>query len=261
MGPAAAARIALERTHSNGHEFVLHFDVDAISDFQATNYPGSGGLTLDEVREALEVFAQAEESVRDRSHRLQSGEGSRRQRRQDRHRFACRHTRKAAGGVQSCCTRCLSRRRSRRKANTDRACDTFGRAGERARSRDFYGEPGSGTCCGAGRSVVIRFAGRRICRSRKNCPKPPENPASLLLENSLRGEISLDHHLRCRRRPGGCARLIPKDDARDRSIFHGQACHVRRTSSLEKSFPGTTTTGSFQRRGCVRSAATSNTKR
>lgn len=58
MGAAAAARIALERTHSNGHEFVLHFDVDAISDFQATNYPGSGGLTLDEVREALEVFAQ-----------------------------------------------------------------------------------------------------------------------------------------------------------------------------------------------------------
>ena len=58
MGAAAAARIALERTHSNGHEFVLHFDVDVIADFQATNYPGSGGLTLDEVREALEVFAQ-----------------------------------------------------------------------------------------------------------------------------------------------------------------------------------------------------------
>jgi len=57
MGAAAAARIALERTHSNGHEFVLHFDVDVIADFQATNYPGSGGLTLDEVREALEVFA------------------------------------------------------------------------------------------------------------------------------------------------------------------------------------------------------------
>ena len=58
MGAAAAARIALERTHSNGHEFVLHFDVDVIADFQATNYSGSGGLTLDEVREALEVFAQ-----------------------------------------------------------------------------------------------------------------------------------------------------------------------------------------------------------
>ncbi|HKN60891.1 MAG TPA: arginase family protein [Candidatus Acidoferrales bacterium] len=57
MGAAAAARIALERTHSNGHEFVLHFDVDVIADFRATNYPGSGGLTLDEVREALEVFA------------------------------------------------------------------------------------------------------------------------------------------------------------------------------------------------------------
>jgi arginase len=58
MGAAAAARIAIERTHSNGHEFILHFDVDVIADFQATNYPGSGGLTLDEVREALEVFAQ-----------------------------------------------------------------------------------------------------------------------------------------------------------------------------------------------------------
>jgi arginase len=58
MGAAAAARIAIERTHSNGHEFILHFDVDVVADFQATNYPGSGGLTLDEVREALEIFAQ-----------------------------------------------------------------------------------------------------------------------------------------------------------------------------------------------------------
>jgi arginase len=57
-GAAAAAQTAIERTHSNGHEFVLHFDVDVIADFQATNYPGSEGLTLDEVREALEVFAQ-----------------------------------------------------------------------------------------------------------------------------------------------------------------------------------------------------------
>jgi len=30
--------------------------VDVIENLQATNYPGSGGLTLDEVREALEVF-------------------------------------------------------------------------------------------------------------------------------------------------------------------------------------------------------------
>ena len=58
MGAAAAAKMALERIHAGGSEFVLHLDVDVISDFQATNYPGSGGLTLDDVREALEVFAQ-----------------------------------------------------------------------------------------------------------------------------------------------------------------------------------------------------------
>lgn len=57
-GVAAAAREAVERVHGNVHEFVLHFDVDVISDFAATNYPGTGGLTLEDVREALEVFAQ-----------------------------------------------------------------------------------------------------------------------------------------------------------------------------------------------------------
>jgi len=56
-GAAAAAKSAVERIHANGYEFILHFDVDVIADFQATNYPGSGGLSLDEVRAALEVFA------------------------------------------------------------------------------------------------------------------------------------------------------------------------------------------------------------
>ena len=56
MGASAAALAAIDRIHANGYEFILHFDVDVIADFQATNYPGSGGLTLDEVREALEVF-------------------------------------------------------------------------------------------------------------------------------------------------------------------------------------------------------------
>src|ERR1700756_598655 len=56
MGAAAAAQAAVERIHANGYEFILHFDVDVIADFQATNYPGSGGLTLDDVRQALEVF-------------------------------------------------------------------------------------------------------------------------------------------------------------------------------------------------------------
>lgn len=58
MGAAAAAQAAVERIHSSSHEFVLHFDVDVISGFQATNYPNSEGLSLEEVREALMVFAQ-----------------------------------------------------------------------------------------------------------------------------------------------------------------------------------------------------------
>lgn len=58
LGPAAAAKAAVERIETNGYEFVLHLDVDAISGFTATNYPSSDGLTLDEVREALSVFTQ-----------------------------------------------------------------------------------------------------------------------------------------------------------------------------------------------------------
>lgn len=58
VGVGVAANRALERIHASGSEFVLHFDVDVIADFQATNYPGSGGLTLDDVREALQIFAQ-----------------------------------------------------------------------------------------------------------------------------------------------------------------------------------------------------------
>jgi arginase len=57
-GAAEAAKIALDRIHANNSEFVLHLDVDVIADFPATNFPGSGGLTLDDVREALGVFAQ-----------------------------------------------------------------------------------------------------------------------------------------------------------------------------------------------------------
>jgi arginase len=58
VGAAAAARLALERVHAANHEFILHFDVDTISaeEFPWTNYPGSGGLSLNEVRDALRVF-------------------------------------------------------------------------------------------------------------------------------------------------------------------------------------------------------------
>src|SRR6202044_4287593 len=58
MGAAAAARAAVERVHGNVNEFALHFDVDVIAGFTATNYPAQDGLSMDEVREALEVFVQ-----------------------------------------------------------------------------------------------------------------------------------------------------------------------------------------------------------
>src|ERR1700683_2752373 len=52
LGAATAAHAAIDRIRGNGYQFVLHFDVDVIADFAATNYPGSGGLSLAEVREA-----------------------------------------------------------------------------------------------------------------------------------------------------------------------------------------------------------------
>ena len=55
-GATVAAQTAVDRIRGNGYQFVLHFDVDVIADFQSTNYPGSGGLTLEEVRDALMVF-------------------------------------------------------------------------------------------------------------------------------------------------------------------------------------------------------------
>jgi arginase len=58
LGAKAAAQAAIERIHGNGYEFVLHLDVDVIGDFPATNYSGNGGLGLEDVREALLVFAQ-----------------------------------------------------------------------------------------------------------------------------------------------------------------------------------------------------------
>jgi arginase len=61
MGAAAAAQQALERMHAGAHEFVLHLDVDVIAreDFPAVDAPGSGGLRIGEVGEALQVFLAA----------------------------------------------------------------------------------------------------------------------------------------------------------------------------------------------------------
>jgi arginase len=61
MGAAAAAEDALRHIHASmNKQLVIHFDVDAITaeDFAATNFAAPGGLRLDEVRSALEVFAK-----------------------------------------------------------------------------------------------------------------------------------------------------------------------------------------------------------
>ncbi|MGB7024533.1 MAG: arginase family protein [Candidatus Acidiferrales bacterium] len=60
MGAVAAAEMAVERIHGGKNELVVHLDVDVIAseDFQATDLPGAGGLRLEEVRQALEVFAK-----------------------------------------------------------------------------------------------------------------------------------------------------------------------------------------------------------
>jgi len=59
VGAAKAAKDALDHLHAEAREFVLHFDTDVIAaeDFGAVPVPGSGGLRLDEVREALRIFA------------------------------------------------------------------------------------------------------------------------------------------------------------------------------------------------------------
>jgi arginase len=58
VGAAAAARLCLERVHAANHDFVLHLDVDVINgeEFPWTKVPAAGGLSLQEVRDALRVF-------------------------------------------------------------------------------------------------------------------------------------------------------------------------------------------------------------
>lgn len=59
-GAADIARSTLERLHGGNHEFVLHFGVDVIAgqEFPATDLPGEGGLSWNEARDALRVFAK-----------------------------------------------------------------------------------------------------------------------------------------------------------------------------------------------------------
>ena len=57
-GAEGAAQTAVDRIRGVGNDFVLHLDVDVIDGFSATNYPGEGGLSLEQVREALRVFVK-----------------------------------------------------------------------------------------------------------------------------------------------------------------------------------------------------------
>jgi arginase len=59
-GAAVAAEEALEQVHGRIHEFVLHVNLNVIApeDFAAANPERSGGLSFDDVRDALAVFAR-----------------------------------------------------------------------------------------------------------------------------------------------------------------------------------------------------------
>jgi arginase len=58
-GATAVAEDAANHMHGDKYEFILHFDVDAISssDFPPATYAGPGGLSLAETKQALSVFA------------------------------------------------------------------------------------------------------------------------------------------------------------------------------------------------------------
>jgi arginase len=60
-GGNAAATEALNLMHADTREFVLHLDLDVLSqeDFPPVNVPASGGLSFDAVREALREFARS----------------------------------------------------------------------------------------------------------------------------------------------------------------------------------------------------------
>ena len=103
LGPAAAAQVAIERIHGNGNEFILHFDVDVIAGFQATNYPGEGGLTSRASARGARGLREAEAPRRDRSHGLQSHQGSRRQRSEADHRPARGRLGRTPRNIESCC--------------------------------------------------------------------------------------------------------------------------------------------------------------
>ena len=58
-GASAAAAEALTHLHADTREFVLHIDLDVIAqdDLPPVNVPASGGMSLNDVRDALKQFA------------------------------------------------------------------------------------------------------------------------------------------------------------------------------------------------------------
>jgi arginase len=60
-GAVASTRDALAHLHTDSRDFIVHLDIDIISqeEFPAVNVPGSGGLSFDEVRQSLgEILRQ-----------------------------------------------------------------------------------------------------------------------------------------------------------------------------------------------------------
>lgn len=59
-GAAKAAQDAMTQLHAEAREFMVHVDLDVINqeEFGATNVPGSGGLSFEDVKESLQVFAR-----------------------------------------------------------------------------------------------------------------------------------------------------------------------------------------------------------
>ena len=59
-GASPAAQHALSQLHAEARDFMLHFDLDSITqeDFPATNLPGSGGLSFSDVQSSLTEFAK-----------------------------------------------------------------------------------------------------------------------------------------------------------------------------------------------------------
>jgi len=59
-GAEASAHAALERIHTGGRQFVVHFDVDVVSseELPAVDFPSAGGLSSEEARHVLGVFSR-----------------------------------------------------------------------------------------------------------------------------------------------------------------------------------------------------------